>query len=280
MEFENMVYFQNMTEEEFDKFRRIIYDEIGINILSHKKIMLQGRIRKRLKKLGISTYSEYYDFILDDRDELLQMFNVVSTNKTEFFRERHHFDFFEEVIPVLMEENIRNREKKISVWSSASSTGQEPYSIAMTLMEYPALKTWSVKIIGSDISTDVLEKAIKGIYSYEDMKSLPKEFLKYFKKTENPNFFEVSDEIKNMVKFKRINLTADEYPFKGEFEVIFCRNVLIYFDRETQSKVILNLLKYLRKDGYIILGSSESMPKEFIEKNMVKRMKSTIYQKL
>ena len=149
-----------MTDTEFQKFKKIIYEQVGINLLPHKKIMLQGRIKKRLKKLEIESFSEYYDIIQKDSKELIEMFNVVSTNKTEFFRENHHFEFLKEVIPEIINQNNKTGEQKLSIWCAASSTGEEPYSIAMTLAKFPILKNWKTRIIASDISKNVLTIAV------------------------------------------------------------------------------------------------------------------------
>ncbi len=269
-----------MSDTEFQKFKKIIYEQVGINLLPHKKIMLQGRIRKRLKKMEINSFSEYYDIIQNNKSELIEMFNVVSTNKTEFFRENHHFDFLKEVLPDIINTNNKNGEHKLSIWCTASSTGEEPYSIAMTLAKYPILKNWKTRIIASDISTNVLQKAVAGVYSDDVVSKVPLELIKrYFRKLDTQRYV-VSDELKEMIKFKRINLISEEYPFKGEFEVIFCRNVMIYFDRKTQLAIVENFMRYLKKGGYLILGSSESLPPELLKPNEIKRIKSTIFQKL
>lgn len=270
----------SMNDEEFNKFRKLIYEQVGINLLSHKKIMLQGRIRKRLNKLGMSSFKEYYALVQEDRSELIEMFNVVSTNKTEFFRENHHFEFLKEIIPSIIEKNRKENINKFSIWSSASSTGEEPYTIAMTLMDFPVLKSWDVKIIASDISTTVLTKAHAGVYHDEAMRHVPKEMVKKYFIPMEEDSYRVSDSLKELVKFKRINLISENYPFKGEFEIIFCRNVMIYFDRQTQINIINNFLRYLKKGGYLILGSSESLPVEVAKENRLKRIKSTIYQKI
>lgn len=228
----------------------------------------------------MSSFKEYYALVQEDRSELIEMFNVVSTNKTEFFRENHHFEFLKEIIPSIIEKNRKENLNKLSIWSSASSTGEEPYTIAMTLMDFPVLKNWDVKIIASDISTTVLTKAHAGVYHDEAMRHVPKELVKkYFIPVEEESY-RVSDSIKELVKFKRINLISENYPFKGEFEIIFCRNVMIYFDRQTQINIINNFLRYLKKGGYLILGSSESLPVEIAKENRLKRIKSTIYEKI
>lgn len=269
-----------MTDTEFQKFKKIIYEQVGINLLPHKKIMLQGRIKKRLKKLEIESFSEYYDIIQKDSKELIEMFNVVSTNKTEFFRENHHFEFLKEILPEIINQNNKNGEQKLSIWCAASSTGEEPYSIAMTLAKFPILKNWKTRIIASDISTNVLTKAAAGIYSEESVEKIPKDMLKsYFRKLDDDSYV-INNDLKELIKFKRINLISENYPFKGEFEVIFCRNVMIYFDRKTQMAIVDNFLRYLKKGGYLILGSSESLPTEMLKANEIKRIKSTIFQKM
>lgn len=269
-----------MTEEEFEKFRKLIYEKIGINLLQHKKIMLQGRIKKRLKKLKICSFSEYYDIIQNNREELVEMFNVVSTNKTEFFRENHHFEFLEEILPEMININSKAGEYKFSIWCAASSTGEEPYTIAMTLAKFSTLKNWKTKIVASDISTNVLEKAASGIYSEEIVSKIPKDMLKkHFKKIDEESY-QVNKDLKEMIKFKRINLVDGNYPFQGQFEIIFCRNVMIYFDRKTQVEIVENFMKVLKNGGYLILGSSESLPPEVIKTMDLKRIKSTIFQKL
>ncbi len=250
-----------LDDKDFDRLSSFIYSNYGIKMPNSKKTMLQARLQNRLKDLNINSFKQYVDFVFSDKsgeNEIVKMIDVVSTNKTDFFREPKHFDFMKQTILPLF------HDKKLKVWSSASSSGEEAYTIAITIEEYArANKSIDYSIFGTDISSRIIERATSGIYTEERIAGLPLELKKkYFLKSknrENP-LVRVVPEIRNKTSFDRLNLMDNSYQgIPTNFDVIFCRNVLIYFDRPTQEKVINKLCNHLPTGGYFMLGHSESV---------------------
>ncbi|MEQ9403815.1 MAG: CheR family methyltransferase [Cyclobacteriaceae bacterium] len=255
---------QRMTDNEFLRISEFITSGYGIKLPPFKKTMVEGRLHKRLRKTGINTFSEYIDFVFGKNGgaELLEMIDAISTNKTDFFRESAHFDFLtSKLIPELIEKNQR----KVNIWSSAASSGEEIYTIAMVFEEFaatPGNLRVDYSIIGTDISVDKLKAAISGIYTYERIKDIPVNIRdRYFLKSKNKEKKEVRiiPSIRSKVKFQRQNLMDSHYGVGDNFDIIFCRNVLIYFDKELQEKVINKLCQKLAPGGYFFLGHSESI---------------------
>ena len=256
-----------MTEQEhplnndvFKRFRALVYRECGINLTDHKRAMFSSRLQKRLSQLGLTSFQDYYDLVVGGHSdaELTTMLDYISTNQTEFFREPHHFTFLRErVLPELAVD------KTVRIWSTACSSGEEPYSIAMTLSDtIDSSSTWNCRILASDISTRMLAKAATGQYSHEKINSLSSDLVRrhfLLGKGSRRELVKIKPHIANMAVFRRINLMDDRYPIKSLLDVIFCRNVMIYFDRETQAKVLARLSRYLKPGGYLFLGHSETM---------------------
>jgi len=256
-----------MTEQEhplnndvFERFRALVYRECGINLTDHKRAMFSSRLQRRLSQLGLTSFQDYYDLVVGGHSdaELTTMLDYISTNQTEFFREPHHFTFLRErVLPELAVD------KTVRIWSTACSSGEEPYSIAMTLSDTIASpSTWNCRILASDISTRMLAKAATGQYSHEKINSLSSDLVRrhfLLGKGNRRELVKIKPHIANMAVFRRINLMDDRYPIKSLLDVIFCRNVMIYFDRETQAKVLARLSRYLKPGGYLFLGHSETM---------------------
>ena len=256
-----------MTEQEhplnndvFKRFRALVYRECGINLTDHKRAMFSSRLQKRLSHLGLTSFQDYYDLVVGGHSdaELTTMLDCISTNQTEFFREPHHFTFLRErVVPELAVD------KTVRIWSTACSSGEEPYSIAMTLSDTIASpSTWNCRILASDISTRMLAKAATGQYSHEKINSLSSDLVRrhfLLGKDNHGELVMIKPHIANMAVFRRINLMDDRYPIKSLLDVIFCRNVMIYFDRETQAKVLARLSRYLKPGGYLFIGHSETM---------------------
>ncbi|MDH5638066.1 MAG: chemotaxis protein CheR, partial [Nitrospinota bacterium] len=230
------------------------------------------------------SFREYYDFILNDRSgrELVAMLDAVSTNVTSFFREGGHFDYLgKTVAPAVIRRNEKSPIKTIRGWSAGCSSGEEAYSIAITLLEVTGLggRGWDTKILATDISTEMLERAQRGEYSAEKLKSAPGRLTqKYFDKTERDSekIYSVKPDVKKLVSFRRFNLMTAKYPFKRKFDFIFCRNVMIYFDRPTQQALIGKFFDALEPGGALMIGHSESLTG--IE-HRFKYMLPTIYQK-
>ncbi len=267
----------SITPEEFQRFRTLIYDESGISLSDQKQSLLASRLSKRLRDLDLGTFSEYYTKVMEDqtREEFTRLLDLISTNKTDFFREPKHFDFLRErIIPEL------ERTKRIRIWSSACSTGEEPYTIAMTL--YEAVQNpaqWDFKVLASDLSTRVLAKATLGVYNEDRFRDVPPDVVKrHFLRGrgDQTGAFKVKQHLADMITFRRLNLMDDRFPIKNPLDVIFCRNVMIYFDRPTQGTLVNKFHHYLKPGGYLFIGHSESL--QWVT-HPFKSLAPTIYQK-
>ena len=258
-------YRAQLSDAEFARLSAFIYNVAGIKMPPAKRIMLQSRLQKRLRELGMDSFKEYTEDVLSERgkqEELIQMLDVVSTNKTDFFREPVHFDFLRETI--LPAHYQASGARPIKIWSAACSSGEEPYTIAMTIAEYCRIKgvQYDYSIVGTDISTKVLKMAENAVYKMDKIEGMPLEILhRYFLRSKdraNPTV-RVIPELRRHVKVQRMNFMDETYPINETFDVVFCRNVLIYFDRPTQEKVIGKLCTKLKQGGYFFLGHSESI---------------------
>ena len=261
----NAVYNIKMTHGEFQKLSSFITEHAGIKLPEVKKVMLQSRLQKRLRHLNMASFKQYIDFIFSEdgiQNELIHMLDVVSTNKTDFFREPVHFEFLEKnFLPEYVEQFTLNR--PVNIWSAGCSSGEEVYTIAMTIAEFkknhPGL---DYAILGTDISTDILQKAVNAIYKEEKVNRMPLDLKKKYllkSKDQSKKLIRIVPELRNKASFKRLNFMDDTYKLNDTFDVIFCRNVLIYFNRETQEEVINKLVLKLRKGGYFFIGHSESI---------------------
>lgn len=245
----------NLSQSEYKKLAALIYEESGIDLGDKKLDLLKSRLIKRLRALNLPSYKEYYKYIVDDRTgmELVYMLDAISTNVTSFFREMAHFEYLKKmVIPELLEK--RKKERKIRIWSAPCATGEEVYSLLMVIMENISdVSSWDIKILGTDISINALRTAQVGVYAEDRLKSIPFGVReKYFSDCR------VKDYLRKYVVFRKLNLMNNSFPFKGKFDVIFCRNVMIYFDQKTQADVMGKLYSYLHNDGYLFIGHSES----------------------
>lgn len=254
-----------IADEEFRLLREFIHLHTGIALSEHKRALVCSRLAKRLRFHGIESYAEYYSLLTQGDPqgyELVAMINCITTNKTDFFREPHHFQFLrDELIPAYLKKP--NRERPMRIWSAAASSGEEAYSIAMTVLEaMPAGNEQNIRILATDIDTDVLSRAQKGIFSSEQAKQIPEALLhRYFLKGHGVHEGKVIAKpvLKALIHFNWLNLLDDPWPMRELFDVIMCRNVLIYFDKPTQQKLFLRLGSVLKKDGYLMLGHSEAM---------------------
>ena len=266
-----------ISSEEYQQFCALIYEKSGISLGDKKQALVTSRLSKRLHALNVSTFSAYYDLLTGDSngDEFVQMMDLISTNKTDFFREPKHFDFLRErILPELAQA------KRIRIWSSACSSGEEPYTIAMTLFDGVANPAeWDFKILASDLSTRVLAKAGAGVYDSERVYDVPpdtvrRHFLRGHESSDG--LFKVKRHLAEMIRFRRINLMDPEFPIKSPLDLIFCRNVMIYFDRPTQETLVNKFHRYLKPGGYLFIGHSESL--QWV-KHSFKLLAPTIYQK-
>jgi chemotaxis protein methyltransferase CheR len=245
-----------LTDQEFDFLRKLLYEAAGINLTAEKKALVIGRLTRRIEALGLSSYGEYFRRIAGnlDLEERQWALDALTTNETFFFREPQHFTFLSETIVPTVQPGETFR-----VWSAASSSGEEAYSIAMLLAERLGQRPW--EIIGSDLSTKVLEKARRGQYPMERAEKIPKAYLNAYclKGTgAQEGTFIIDPTLRKHVKFQQANLMGP-LPKVGLFDVIFLRNVLIYFDLATKRRVIDNLLPFMKPDGYFFSGHSESL---------------------
>lgn len=256
-----MINNYNLSDNDFNRLRDIIYNEAGIKLADVKKILMQSRLIKRLRELRLDSFSEYYDYLLDNyEDEKINFINAITTNKTDFFRENDHFEYMKKQI---LPEFEKKREKELRIWSAGCSTGEEPYTIAITLFDYFNGKSApEFLLLATDIDTQVLDRAKEGSYPAEHLSEVDEKYLKtYFTYSQNEKggFYRVKDQLKEVIYFRRLNLLQDEYPMKKKFDIIFCRNVIIYFDRETQKKLFEKYYSYLKDDGYLLIGHSENI---------------------
>lgn len=268
-----------ITDDEFKLLSKYIKEHSGINLKEEKKALLVGRLSNMLINLGFDSFMRYYQFLRNDKEgkELSRLIDKVTTNHTYFMREAEHFTFFStEVLPYL-EENVKN--KDLRIWCAASSTGEEPYTLAMLLDEYfsRSKATWNKKLLATDLSTTVLEIAKKGVYTNDKINSLPKIWaLNYFDKLSDGSY-KVKSSLQRQVIFRRFNLLENVFPFKKKFHVIYCRNVMIYFDNETKMNLINKMYNSLEYGGYLFIGHSESINREHTR---LKYIKPAVYRKV
>lgn len=274
-----------LTMGEFQLFARLIYKIAGIHLKESKMALVSNRLRKRLHALNHSSYREYYDYIsrndVKAQDEITHFIDAITTNETYFFRHETDFDFLRNIIIPEVEKRQTSRNKTIKIWSAASSTGEEPYSIAMTVAEVlGGDPCWNIQILASDINVTVLnfaEKAVYGPYAVSRLNNYA--INKYFDRQKSPaphseEKYIVKPQYKKMVKFRRHNLKENMSLMK--FDCIFCRNVLIYFDNESKTHVIENLYNALNDDGYLILGHAESLMRI---KSKFKYVRPSVYKR-
>jgi len=258
------IRYQQLNDGLFQKFSDLVYEKTGIFLKPEKKELLNARLGKRLRATGITSFKQYYEYVINDRsgDELVHLIDNVSTNFTSFFRENSHFEILSStVLPAFVKEG-RGKSKEILLWSSASSSGEEPYTMAMVVEDFvsrhPGMR---YRIMATDISTRVLAQAKRGVYADERVIKVPTPFLKkYFQKGvgNSDGYVKVKDELRRMVHFDRFNLMGD-FPWRAAIDVIFCRNVMIYFNRETQQELVSKFHEALTPGGYLFIGHSESI---------------------
>lgn len=250
----------SMTDHEFKKLAAYIKSNYGINLREEKRAMVEGRLNALLIQHGMNSFSDYFDYVLSDRtgDAVVSLVNKITTNHTFFMREADHFFYFRDKALPEFKRNIRD--KDLRIWSAGCSTGEEPYTLAFLIDEFFGREKalWDARILATDISTRALEHAIKGVYSSESVGKLPSHWqVSYFKR--NACGYEVVNRIKKEVIFRKFNLMDKVFPFKKRFHAIFCRNVMIYFDKETKTQLIKKFYDALEYGGYLFIGHSESL---------------------
>ena len=258
---------QRLSRRDFDRLAHFIHNTAGIKMPVTKQTMLEGRLRRRLRSLGFNNFGDYCQFVFDDgglEDEATAIIDAVTTNKTDFFREADHFRYLvETALPRLEPRTGAGIERPLKVWSSACSTGAEAYTLAMVLKEYATgRRSYRYSILATDICTEVLEKAAMAIYPEAMIAPIPLDMRrKYLLRARDPgrNDVRMAPELRSVVCFGRLNLMDESYGLDRDMDVIFCRNLLIYFDKATQQKVLSRLCGHLRPGGYLFLGHSETI---------------------
>jgi chemotaxis protein methyltransferase CheR len=276
-----------ITDADFETVRDVVYKHCGITLSDEKKALVRARIAKQMRVGGFPTAAKYLEKVLADRDGTMfaEFINAISTNLTSFFRESEHFSFLSNtVLPALFSEKKRKGDNRVLLWSAACSSGEEPYTLGMTILNAidrlgVGSTRWDIRILATDISTRMLDTARTGIYDESRLEKVPPEYRPRFftaapqRGTEKE--YSVTQELRAMVRFRHLNL-IDNWPFKGPFDFIFCRNVMIYFDKETQQSLVEKFWNCIVPGGYLFTGHSESLTGIA---HLFRNRKPSIYQK-
>ncbi len=251
-----------LTDENFDRIRQAVREHTGISLSDAKRELVYSRLSRRLRKLGIDSFDAYCEVLgQGDGTELTEFINAITTNLTAFFREAHHFDYLARtVLPEITSRKAQNR--RLRIWSAGCSTGEEPYSIAITVLEsLPRVADWDVRILATDLDSNVIAHARQGIYKRERIEGLSQARIqRWFRKGrgQNEGMVKVVPELTRLITFRQLNL-MHEWPMRGPFDIIFCRNVVIYFDKDVQRRLFERFHRVLDRNGHLFIGHSESL---------------------
>jgi chemotaxis protein methyltransferase CheR len=254
-------------DAEFRYASEFIYERFGIKLTDQKRVLVSGRLSKRLRELGIASFAEYFQLVKEDPTgtEVSQLLNLITTNHSFFFRERDHFDLLTSmVLPRIRRLMDADRAYPLRIWSAGCAAGEEVYTIAMIVREFfgPEVDALDVGILATDISMAALSEAKQGLYGEARLREVPKGYrMRYFKE-EGADRFSVAPEIRKMVLFKKLNLMSERFPFKTGFDIVFCRNVMIYFDVQSRERLVSSLYKIVKPGGYLFIGHSESLARD------------------
>lgn len=256
-----------LSDNEYKLISRLVYDKFGINLGEQKRSLIVGRLNKILKQHGLKSFKEYHDYVLRDSSgaALTTLIDRISTNHTFFYRENDHFEYFSKTaIPEIIADHERENRRDIRIWCAGCSSGEESYTLAMLLLEHlgQKLKLWDVSILATDISTKALKTAVNGVYFDENVSKLPKMLKNKYLNRQPDGRWAVNDRVKSLVLHRKLNLMGDSYPFKRKFQMIFCRNVMIYFDKPTRSGLINRFNKYMEDRGHLFIGHSETLGRD------------------
>ena len=273
-----------MSDKDFYRFSEFIHSRYGIKLPLTKKTMLEGRFRKRLASLGIRSFGEYCDYVFSPegiQKELAHMVDAVTTNKTDFFREPGCFDYLvRTALPELMNTHGSGLQKGLSLWSAGCSSGEEPYTLAMVLSEFAEGNPgFRFSILATDISLRMLDTAIRAVYNEDRVEPLPDALRKKYlmvSKNREKHMVRMAPELRSLIKFRRLNFMENNFDMEEPFEIIFCRNVIIYFDRETQERLLNKFCRHLIPGGYLVVGHSEILTNMNIP---LTRVCQTVYRK-
>lgn len=252
-----------LTDAEYRKLAGFIKDNYGINLKEEKRVLLAGRLQSLLSVSGIRNFTDYYNYLISDRSGAAEvdLINRITTNHTFFMRESDHFSYFQNQVLPLLEKSISTRD--LRTWCAACSTGEESYTLAMLIDEYFGRKKlgWDSRVLATDISEKALTDAKRGVYDAERIAPLPSHWRMNYFTPFGENSYQVADRIKNEVIYRKFNLMDRHFPFKKKFHVIFCRNVMIYFDEETKYELIEKFYTCTERGGYLFIGHSETLDK-------------------
>jgi chemotaxis protein methyltransferase CheR len=267
----------NMDKKIFEAFRNLVYERAGIALGEKKEALVAARLSKRMHSLNIPTYEEYYNYVNSDSDgtEIIKLLDSISTNVTHFFREHQHFDFIAHYI----DKWYLAGQRKFRIWSAGCSSGEEPYTIAMTINETLRGKASDIRILATDLSTKILTEANEGIYSERDIEKIPEKFVRtYFEQIniDNKIHYQIKSNCRALITFQRLNLTNTPFPMKGPFDLIFCRNVMIYFDNVMRKRLLEEFHRLLKTGGFLLVGHAESLTGML---SGLKSVKPSIYEK-
>ncbi len=254
-----MMHNYELSDAVFKKYIKLVYEKTGINLGKNKQALLHSRVSKVLREREIDSFSDYYNLIINDKSgkEIHKFTNLISTNTTYFFRESQHYDF----IKNKLHPHYFQNKKKIDVWCAAASTGEEPYSIIMSFGSFINFNEINFNMLATDIDSNVLSVASKGVYSEERVNDIPLELLrKHFQKGKNKNsgLYKIKEEYRKKIKFGKLNL-IEPFPIERKFDFIFCRNVFIYFDDKTKTDIVNKMYPLLKDGGYLLIGHSETL---------------------
>lgn len=250
-----------ITEQEFNQLASFIHEHYGIRLKKEKKTLVLGRLGNTISRQGFQNFSQYYQHLLADKsgEATFELLDKITTNHTFFMREPQHFSFFkDEILPWMQR---KATDKDLRIWSAGCSKGQEPYTIAMLLKDYfgPSFHQWNADILATDISSAALQCAKEGAYTAEEVSGLPTYWIQKYFIREDTSTYKVKEELKQQVIYRHFNLMNPSFPFKKKFHVIFCRNVMIYFDAATKKQLIQKFYHQLQPGGYLLIGHSETL---------------------
>ncbi len=270
----------DITDKEFSLIRDFIKANFGISLSDEKKSLIYSRLRTVLQAKNFDNFMQYYEFLIKDKsgDAVVEFIDKVTTNHTYFMRETDHFDYFRDNVLPELYEKYKNQ-KDLRLWCAGCSSGEEPYTLQMIIQDFFKDKQpkWDTQILATDISTNVLDKAVSGIYSNQSIESLPKNWqTEYFEKYDAENS-RAKDSLRKEIIFRKLNLMLPSFPFKKQFQVIFCRNVMIYFDDETRNQLVSKYYNNTEPGGYLFIGHSESLNRSGAQ---YKYIMPAVYQKI
>lgn len=270
-----------ISDQEFRQLRDLIHQRFGINLTEQKRSLLVGRLQKLMRRLNLQTFASYYDYLSNDKTEgaLSELVDLISTNHTYFNREKDHFDYFvQTALPKTIEKLRKEKRKDLRIWCAGCSSGEEPYTLLMLMMEYLGAdySSWDAGILATDISDRALTVARRGTYASERVMQLPEPLRRKYFAPAGHEEMTVIDKIKQEATFRRFNLMNTTFPFKKPFQMIFCRNVMIYFDQPTREALVSRYHQFTEPGGYLFIGHSETLGRS---QTLYRYLKPALYQK-